>query len=278
MSLDQQGFDPNAPEGDIRVRSQYVSKKDVKVVVTALVILSILLYPVYQYMKGESEKSRCKANLKAIGEALALYAQNHDDRLPPLGATDSNGNLQLDASGLPYTWIDDASAFLNARAGLTCPSAQPNELTSMQHPTEMGKKLESTYGMYAPYASALLSIVENPDEQIVVGETSNFGASGSYDPLPLKDSSGKVAGNDGFVIGWNNDNLNPTSSTDAVTRLAYPGTSNGTFREGGETRHPKGNFYLNATGGLMALPPSGAVVHIRGGMPALPWAVPVTHH
>ncbi len=53
------------------------------VVIAVIGILAGLLLPALSAAKSRAHTTRCAANLKQFGVALLLYAQDHDDRLPP---------------------------------------------------------------------------------------------------------------------------------------------------------------------------------------------------
>lgn len=272
----REAFDATAPEGEAGGRNAYISKRDLKILGLVLLVLAAFLYPVYRYLQKESHKSRCKNNLGAISKALGMYRTEHDDRFPPAYRAAEDGLPMVNASRLAYTWIDDLHQYMPPRVSFTCPAAQPSELAYVEHPTRAGMRLGTSYGLYTPYSSFLHSIIENPDQQLVVAETTNGGARGSFDPLPLKSSDGLDMPYDGFVIGWDNGNAQPNAKTRAVTRLAFYGVSDGKFEEHGEGRHDGGCFALSAAGGLIHLPPTAAQVQIVDDLPAGQWAVPVT--
>ncbi len=267
-------YDPTAPEGAGGGGGHYLSKKDLKVLAGGLVCLAIMLWPVYSYMKRNSEKARCVQNMKAIGEALNLYAGEHDERYPPVYRTDDHGNPSLGETGLAYTWADDISKYMSTRrASFVCPSALPEEIGHIEG-WDSPTPIAISYGMYVPYSTFLTSLVENPDQQVIVAETSNVGSAGTYDPLPYKDMSDNVQPNDCFAIAWDNGNLVPSADTKAVTRLAFGGSKNGAFSKTGESRHPSGINFLTASGAKKYWGPEIANVRIKAQLPSDHWAVP----
>lgn len=250
-------YDPNAVEGDKSAGGQYVTAKDLKIWAIGLAVLGLMSYPVYQYLQRQSERARCSANLRAVYQALGLYAEQHDNRLPPLTRTEADGvTPSLSESGLPYTWVSDVAPFMNPRQSFVCPSARPEEIVQNESGDSTTKSIPSTYGMYAPYAGALLSNIENPDDAIIVGETSDRGSAESLDPLPF---GSKLP--DGFEIGWSNTNTDPDKATRSITRLAFPGSAKGLPETG---RHGKFVWGLSASGELRQLLPED--VSYRTGM------------
>ena len=46
-------------------------------------VLGVVLTPAFFRAREEARKSRCLGNLKQIGLAMAIYANDHDDEFPP---------------------------------------------------------------------------------------------------------------------------------------------------------------------------------------------------
>ncbi len=266
-------YDPQAPEGASPVGSAYISKKDIKAIAIAAVVLTIVLYPIYQYQVRQSEKSRCTANMKAITEALNMYAEYKDERFPPIYRTGKGDVPGLGPTNLPYTWCDDISTLMSKRYSFVCPSAAPSEIVTSEDATNSAGTLKTSYGMYLPYSGYQKSLVANPDQSAIVAETSNNGAVESYDPLKMKDDSGNPLP-DGFVIAWDNSNTEPDEKTKYVSRLAYPGSDGGKFTKDGRSRHDTGIHILTASGEVRTLPPVAAEFHQRLGSFTGLWAPP----
>lgn len=257
-------YDPNAVEGEKPVGHQYVSVKDLRVWGIGLLVLSVPMYFVYKVLEGNSERHRCITNMSGVFSAINLYAEQHDNRFPPLARTQPDGvTPQLSENGEAYTWISDVQPFLTKRASFVCPTATAPE--AVPNEGEGGKTLPSTYGMYAPYAGILTSLVEAPDQIILVAETSNHGAKATYDPVPF---GADIP--DGFAIGWSNSNAKPDAKTSMVTRLAFPGAAKGTTTL---ARHGSYLQALRADGKMIQLKPDDAYYQSAGG-PNPHWKLP----
>jgi hypothetical protein len=271
--MSTEAYDPNAPEGDSQGKSAYLSKKDLKTIGIVGVVLGLGLYPIYQYGVRQSEKSRCKADMKSVSEALNLYAEAKDDRFPPLYRTGDNNLPGLGANDLAYTWCDDVAPLMSKRYSFVCPSAKPEDLTTMESPTSSRETLKTSYGLYAPYGAYPRSLIATPDQAGLLGETSNRGANGSYDPMLMKDDKGRPLP-DGFVIAWDNSNFEPNAQTRYVTHLAFPETSNGKFRKDGPSRHDGGIHVMTVTGEILTVPQTAARFEQRGNTSTGLWAMP----
>lgn len=265
-------YDVNATEEDVQRGSQYVSKRDFRAAGVLVVLLAAGFYPIYQYGKAQSQRVQCSNNnLRLIAQAIATYSEQHDSGYPPLFRADSQGQPLLGESGLAYTWISDIATGIAADATLVCPTAQPNEIAYQEDPSSTGKRIPSTYGMYAPYGATKTYDVDNPESTILVAETADHGAARTFDPHPL------AGPHDGFVLGYNTPGLLPVvKKSTLISRLAFPGTANGEFDPDGEGRHPGGSYFLTAQGGRQRLGPGIARLALDGrGYPRDPWEVPV---
>jgi len=271
--MDSDNYDPLAPEGDTGARSAYISRKDFKVIGIILVLLTAGLYPIYRYQVRQAQKSICTSNMKAIYDAVNMYAESKDDRFPPIYRTGEGILPGLGDSGKPYTWCDDIQPLMSKRYSFICPSADKDDLSTCESPSSSTGILQSSYGMYFPYSAYNRSLIADPDQTAVFAETSNQGGNDSYDPLKMTDSHGTVLP-DGFVIGWDDSNAAPDGQTRFVTRLAYPGSSQGKFSKSGESRHDGGIHVLMASGELRLLGPESArFEHSAGSFTGL-WAPP----
>ncbi|HEY0866078.1 MAG TPA: hypothetical protein VGE01_01795, partial [Fimbriimonas sp.] len=268
-SMSSDRYDPNAPEADVSRGSQYISKKDIKVLLIGLGVLAAMLAPFYFVGVRNSEKVRCSGHIGAVYQAMGLYATEHDDRMPPVYRTESDGITPgLGATGLPWTFASDTVTYMSARATYTCPSASEAENVTTEHPEGGSKRIVSSYGMYKPYGSAFRSFIPDPGTTILLAETSNAGSEDSFDPLPFA--------TDGFVIGWDNSNEMPDKQTTAVTRLAFRNVAGGKFDEKGTSRHDRGIHAVTANGQLVMLKPTDSRVTIQKstGLPVGFWNFP----
>ncbi|MBS1716353.1 MAG: hypothetical protein JSS72_01320 [Armatimonadetes bacterium] len=269
-----ESFDPSAPEGDSGpAKSQYLTKKDAYVILVSLVVLGICLIPVYKKLMDGRNDHLCKENLASIAKAMSLYTVQNDESLPPGFTTNMNGSPYL-ANGKPITWVTLLEPFMNPRSSFKCPTADESENVKTAG-TSAGKVLESSYGMYLPYAGYPMNLISNPNDVILCTETSNLGAMESYDPKPYHDPSGAVSPVDGFVIGWDDGN-DHFEAGKFVTRLAIRKTKNAEFdSQTAETRHSGGLYAITPGGNLKRIKSSDARITMLGTNPQGLWAVPV---
>jgi hypothetical protein len=272
---DVTAFDPNAPEGEEKRGSAYVSRKDIKIVAVGLIALGICFYPIFIYLQKRSERSRCIQDLKAISQAINQYAEQNDQKYPPIFYPGPGDGPMTQTSGAPFTWASNLVDFMNPRASFNCPSAQPSEITRSQDPRSENKSFELSYGMFAPLSTFNKSLVDDPNEAVLLAETSNRGALKTYDPMPFKDESGDVLPYDGMAIGWSDNNYDGSPKSKYVTRLAFPGTADKSFTKDGAGRHDEGSFIVTVTGQLRSVHPDFAWVQRRNKEIYGSWPMPL---
>jgi prepilin-type N-terminal cleavage/methylation domain-containing protein len=88
------------------------------VVIGIIAILISILLPVLSKAREQSNKTKCLSNLRALGQAMYLYAANHKDRLPncnPPGAAVSSVGADRALMGLANNYVRSPGAFF-------CPS------------------------------------------------------------------------------------------------------------------------------------------------------------
>lgn len=269
-------YDPQAVEHQ-STASQYLTLNDVKKIGLVVIAIAILLIPIYRWMLANSEKTRCKQSMRAIAEAINLYAQEHDNRYPPVGRTESQLSVvpTIGDHGYAYTWASDIQPLMNKRHGLRCPTASDQEAMQTEDPADSSKAFPLTYGIYGPYAGFQTSLIDNPDSVILLAETANRGAGNTFDPKPLVSLDGKQR-DDAFVIGWDTGGTYPTDQSKYVTRLAYPETKGGQFVFNGESRHGKAIHFMTASGKLVTGGPQTAQIARNRDTGAITgyWAVP----
>ena len=257
MSTDGHGaYDPSDVEE--RPRSAYMSRKEFRNLFIAVGVLAIALIPVFSMLKRRAERAGCSNNVAAIYKAMQLYSEQNNDYFPPAYVMAENGEPAI-FDGHAYSWGNLIGPYMNARAKLRCPSATHEECVKIESINE-GEEAEMTYGLFAPRSGQPRNMVLDPTRSILSGETSNFGARDSFNPIPFKNVKGEKVPFDAFVIGFNDSPLLPTKQSSSVTRLAFYGATNGDFKENGECRHDGGIFFLNVEGSRLFLSPPAAKI------------------
>jgi prepilin-type N-terminal cleavage/methylation domain-containing protein/prepilin-type processing-associated H-X9-DG protein len=83
------------------------------VVIAIIAILAAILFPVFAQAREKARGAACLSNTKQMGNAIAMYTQDYDERLPP-GGRDTDK---------PNRWYDLTDAYIKNRQVYTCPSA-----------------------------------------------------------------------------------------------------------------------------------------------------------
>ena len=88
------------------------------VVIAIIAILAAILFPVFARAREKARQSSCTSNLKQIGTAFMMYAQDYDEVLPDL-LTGRNTN---DPTRY-YSWIAVIMPYVKNNQLFQCPSA-----------------------------------------------------------------------------------------------------------------------------------------------------------
>lgn len=177
---------------------------EMMVVVAFMIILAGLLVPALSRVHGSARRAECAANLRQVGVALRLYADDHADSLPVL----ESPNPYPNGVGAYYKQLVKGYLGLTGPASpaegvFTCPS-DPTIRRQVSHAftsfTFSG--YEAGPGDLPRITGKRLGSVRQPSKAVLVGEwTAFFG--GSWHPLrtgPYPDSRSVL----GFVDGHAN--------------------------------------------------------------------------
>ena len=267
-------YDPDAVEGEKPRGAQYVSRKDVQLAVVILIVLAVIFYPMWLRMQKQGMETMCRANIQQISKALEGYATLNDDRFPPVYDEVEDRKPRLE-SGVPYIWATIIQNQMSSRHNLGCPAATPEE-HCLFYSISKGGPDSLAFGMYRAAAAKPSYQIPNLSSTVVITETNNYGSGKSYDPRKFVYADGSELKNDGFLVGWDNDNGNvqPSAGTEFVTRLAFRNvelTASGLDFSKVEARHQKGIHVIYADGHLGYLSPSQMAVKMLADRPTGTW-------
>jgi len=136
------------------------------VVIAIIVLLAAMLFPVYETVTKRAERAVCLTNIRNIGLATRIYADDYDGRCVP-------ARISTSYSGFYGTcWELLLQPYLRSELILLCPS------DSMPQPTAGSISVKHSYGINYDIAliggyngnSALLSEVDYPAETILFFE------------------------------------------------------------------------------------------------------------
>ncbi len=90
------------------------------VVIAIIAILASILFPVFSRARAKARQAACASNLKQLGLAFQMYAQDYDEMLPvwAYGATNNNDNGPAQGA---YTWDTQLAPYIRNQQILVCP-------------------------------------------------------------------------------------------------------------------------------------------------------------
>ena len=151
------------------------------VVIAIIGILAALLLPALSRAKKQAYSAQCKNNLRQIGLAFALYADQHGGRIMQryYGINTQGVEVGYDEMLIPYTLRTGFGT--NSAKLFTC-AAQ----TQTDYPHQPG------YGMNWYYDNVSLSAVPNSSGTILLAETLGDAGTGSHRADQNGDSPGEL--------------------------------------------------------------------------------------
>jgi prepilin-type N-terminal cleavage/methylation domain-containing protein/prepilin-type processing-associated H-X9-DG protein len=114
------------------------------VVIAVIAIIAAILFPVFAQVREKARQSSCASNLKQIGTALAMYAQDYDETMPAtVSAPPINGgndtNMPFDRQLATYVKNDQVYA---------CPSdGVPRSIDFAWDGSYLARKPRRSYGI-----------------------------------------------------------------------------------------------------------------------------------
>ena len=146
-------------------RSRGFTLIELLVVIAIIAILAAILFPVFSRAREKARQTSCASNMKQLGLAVMMYAQDYDETLP------------IPFSGLGWwtgTWKERIFPYVKNIQVYACPSAPPNV-----NPGQGGSPGTGPYGVNAYIGQdamgteigwARLTQIEQPAQTIYLGE------------------------------------------------------------------------------------------------------------
>ncbi len=102
-----------------RGRTRGFTLIELLVVIAIIAILAAILFPVFARARAKARQAVCSSNLKQLGTAMIMYAQDYDSTLPPWGYGGSDADDDLSTGA--YTWDTLLGPYTKNQQILCCP-------------------------------------------------------------------------------------------------------------------------------------------------------------
>lgn len=132
------------------------------VVIAIIAILAAILFPVFGQAKEAAKKSTCVSNMKQLGIAWTLYANDSDDVVAP--AWFANGGGADSAVSGPWP-VQFNQGYIKSKLFLICPSFKDAPGTSSVF-TGYNYYRDTTYGYNALYLNPAPGCGDGPDSGV----------------------------------------------------------------------------------------------------------------
>ena len=209
------------------------------VVIAIIAILAAILFPVFAQAREKARQTSCLSNLRQIGTATIMYAQDYDETVTK---TEWGGDVD---EAHEYFWGDMLQPYLKNWQILQCPSASQN-IVFRTGVTTYSEQWSYNYGIndiiaadcteadsptcrHIGLAGQTLSAINTPASTILITDNSPSG-------VDTGDGDNTVLSHGRHEINWQ------WGRRDA-TRLTVGGKS-----QDGYTRHSDGFVYLLGDG------------------------------
>jgi prepilin-type N-terminal cleavage/methylation domain-containing protein/prepilin-type processing-associated H-X9-DG protein len=138
------------------------------VVIAIIAILAAILFPVFARAREKARQTSCLSNLKQIGLAGLMYAQDYDENPPPQLVIRNAGSNQT-----YFLWIDQLQPYVKNKQVFLCPSQKngwPTDASGCGYSTTMpcGPPVGGCNGSYS-LNSWYFDIVYNPQNYVPLG-------------------------------------------------------------------------------------------------------------
>jgi prepilin-type N-terminal cleavage/methylation domain-containing protein/prepilin-type processing-associated H-X9-DG protein len=109
------------------VRRSAFTLIELLVVIAVIALLAAILFPVFAQARAKARQAACLANLRQVGSALMMYAQDNDEHLPPACHT---------GRAYTWTWVTQDLTGACAQAGITVQTPKDAFLGPEQTPPQ----------------------------------------------------------------------------------------------------------------------------------------------
>ena len=147
------------------------------VVIAIIAILAAILFPVFAKAREKARQAGCQSNLKQLGLAISMYAQDYDETMPLTRTAPSGG----------YTWRALIFSYVKNQQMFICPSrATQREFLAWDRtsPDDVAAYNESGYGINVahgaegstipPPAGNALAAIADPSATMLLADDDDY--------------------------------------------------------------------------------------------------------
>ncbi len=142
------------------------TKVELAIVIVILLILAAILIPAFRTFRKTgypNNRSTCSSHLKQMGIAWMQYAQEYDERTPPVKF--NNVAQSLPPYAKPFGWADALQPYLRSTELLQCPSVE-----NVERPLNATKQNFTDYWMNTNLSNLKLEKLNAPSQTILAGD------------------------------------------------------------------------------------------------------------
>ncbi|MBC7529873.1 MAG: DUF1559 domain-containing protein [Chthonomonadaceae bacterium] len=140
------------------------------VVIALIAILAALLFPVFARAREKARQTDCLSNLRQIGSASLIYAQDYDEHLPRWVLMTANAPV-LTPQGVPISWDIALQPYVTGVQIFMCPS--DHEAPRRDIPG-LGKQVFRSYAITGNTEGRSLASIPAHVSTVLVLETLTF--------------------------------------------------------------------------------------------------------
>jgi prepilin-type N-terminal cleavage/methylation domain-containing protein len=153
------------------------------VVIAIIAILAAILFPVFARAREQARRTSCLSNMKQIGIALFMYAQDYDETLPKRRPCEDTYDVCLptfdprpDGNAYEKTWKNSLMPYIKNYQVFKCPSNDAAQHGTLEQTKNGGAGVNfedplypAGYGMWLPNFSAPIFPNGNSYPQTLAG-------------------------------------------------------------------------------------------------------------
>jgi len=170
------------------------------VVIAIIAILAAILFPVFAQAREKARQTSCLSNTKQLAQAVAMFAQDHNEQLPKAFFNDQPTNAPEDhaAWGLPWDtgWDGAIFSYVKSADVFHCPSdnVTPYYTLGAGHGTPSDIKMPTSYRYNVSnqeddaYTALPVAHLDSPSQAIVIAESVPGFANANYNALSTWDN------------------------------------------------------------------------------------------